>query len=104
MLYEALSYLCLSALLFLMYRKTQAKPRGRLIGLMLMWIFASRFFIEFVKENQVSFESSLPINMGQILSIPFIVLGFLAFSGQLLNWMPWLDGKIGDGSRISDDV
>jgi hypothetical protein len=30
--------------------------------------------------------------MGQILSIPFIILGLLAFSGKLLEWLPWLDG------------
>ncbi|MFN3694051.1 MAG: prolipoprotein diacylglyceryl transferase family protein, partial [Ignavibacterium sp.] len=41
----------------------------------LMLIFGFRFFVEFLKENQSAFESALPINMGQILSIPFILLG-----------------------------
>lgn len=94
MLYESLSYLLLAALLFLIYHKTSAKIRGQMTGLMLAWIFISRFLIEFVKENQVQFESNLPINMGQILSLPFIVLGVLAFSGKLLKWMPWLDGNV----------
>jgi hypothetical protein len=30
--------------------------------------------------------------MGQLLSIPFIILGLLAFSGKLMEWLPWLDG------------
>jgi prolipoprotein diacylglyceryltransferase len=38
-------------------------------------IFGFRFFIEFLKENQSAFESALPINMGQILSLPFVLLG-----------------------------
>ncbi len=41
-----------------------------------MAIFGSRFFIEFLKEPQVGFESGMAINMGQILSIPFIIAGF----------------------------
>jgi prolipoprotein diacylglyceryltransferase len=45
-----------------------------------MCIFGARFCIEFTKENQVAFESGLPINMGQILSVPLIALGaFLAW-------------------------
>lgn len=93
MLYEAISYLALFVVLYLMYFKTNAaQVRGRLIGLMLTWIFTARFFIEFVKENQVSFENELPLNMGQLLSIPFVIIGLLAFSGKLLEWFPWLDG------------
>jgi prolipoprotein diacylglyceryl transferase len=92
MLYEALSYLILTGLLLILYKVKEGKKRGQMIGLMLFWIFTSRFFIEFYKENQVAFENELPLNMGQILSIPFIILGLLAFSGRLLAWMPWLDG------------
>ncbi len=93
MLYEAASYLVLFVILYWMYFKTKApEVRGRLIGLMLTWIFTARFFIEFVKENQVGFENELPLNMGQLLSIPFIIVGILAFSGKLLEWFPWLDG------------
>jgi prolipoprotein diacylglyceryltransferase len=75
-----------------MYEKTEAKKRGQMIGLLFVWIFTARFFIEFFKENQVPFENDLPLNMGQLLSIPFIILGLLAFSGKLLEWLPWLDG------------
>ncbi|HET9237379.1 MAG TPA: prolipoprotein diacylglyceryl transferase [Oligoflexus sp.] len=88
MLYEALSYLTLSIVLYALYKKTRAQPEGRMIGLMFVWIFSSRFLLEYVKENQVAFETSMPINMGQILSLPFIVLGVLAFSGKLTRWMP----------------
>lgn len=92
MLYESLSYLLLFGLLYALYQKTKAKTKGQMIGLMFFWIFSSRFVIEFYKENQVSFENDLPLNMGQMLSIPFILLGLLAFSGKLLQWLPWLDG------------
>jgi prolipoprotein diacylglyceryltransferase len=92
MLYESASYLVLTGLLYLLYKKTEAKKRGQMIGLMFFWIFTSRFIIEFFKENQVPFENDLPLNMGQILSIPFIILGLVAFSGKLLEWLPWLDG------------
>lgn len=79
MLYESISYLVLAAVLFRTYEKKQGHPPGRMIGLLFIWIFTSRFFIEFVKENQVAFESQMALNMGQILSIPFIILGLLLF-------------------------
>lgn len=91
MLYESLSYLILFGVLLLIYKKTAGKNPGQMIGLLLVWIFTSRFFIEFVKENQVSFENDLPINMGQILSIPFIILGLVTLTGKIRLWMPWLD-------------
>jgi len=46
-----------------------------LISIFLIIVFTSRFFIEFVKEPQVAFESSMKLNMGQLLSIPFILAG-----------------------------
>ena len=48
-----------------------------MVGVLLILMFVARFMIEFVKENQVGFEDSLTINMGQILSIPFILLGLV---------------------------
>jgi prolipoprotein diacylglyceryltransferase len=75
-IYEAL--LCLVVFLWLwsLYKKGVALQRpGRLIGMFLIAIFAGRFVIEFLKEHQVDFEATLPIDMGQILSIPFIVGG-----------------------------
>ena len=46
-----------------------------LFGVAMIGIFLSRFFIEFCKERQVAFEDFLPLDMGQLLSIPFIILG-----------------------------
>jgi phosphatidylglycerol:prolipoprotein diacylglycerol transferase len=92
MLYEAGSYLLLFTILLFLYYKTKAADvRGRMIGLMFVWIFTARFFIEFVKENQVEFEQGMLLNMGQMLSVPFVLLGLLAFTGVLIRWLPWLD-------------
>jgi prolipoprotein diacylglyceryltransferase len=49
--------------------------KGFLFGLFLVLVFSVRFLIEFFKENQEVFENSLPINMGQILSVPFVIVG-----------------------------
>lgn len=75
-IYESLFYFLSFIILYSIYQKKSVtlKP-GFLFGLFLILIFGFRFFIEFLKENQSSFESALPINMGQILSIPFVLLG-----------------------------
>jgi prolipoprotein diacylglyceryl transferase len=82
-LYEAMACLVLCFLLFWMWnkRKTQT-PQGLLLGIFLIWVFGLRFVFEFFKENQVAFENELQFNMGQILSIPAILLGivFLAYA------------------------
>jgi len=76
-LYEALSSLVLFGILFLLWNKKKGStPLGSLTGIFLIWIFTLRFFYEFLKENQVSFEDQLSLNMGQILSIPAVLLGF----------------------------
>lgn len=75
-LYEALAYLCFFFLLLAIYRKHPKKVgTGLYFGLCLALIFTFRFFIEYTKEMQVDFEAGLPFNMGQMLSVPFIVLG-----------------------------
>jgi phosphatidylglycerol---prolipoprotein diacylglyceryl transferase len=75
-IYEALCYLIIFGILITIYYKKYPKiNQGFLIGLFLILLFSVRFFIEFFKENQVDFEKTLPINMGQILSIPFILAG-----------------------------
>lgn len=75
-LYEAFSYLLGYIILHVIYLRTNAKPKpGLLFGLFLIFIFATRFIIEFIKEPQVSFEVGMALNMGQLLSIPFIILG-----------------------------
>ena len=75
-LYEAIAYFVFFWVIFLIYRKYPKKVgTGLYFGLCLALIFTFRFFIEYTKEVQVDFEAGLPIDMGQILSIPFIALG-----------------------------
>lgn len=75
-LYEALCYLATFALMWWLYHKTDApRRRGLMFGVALICIFFTRFLIEFVKINQVSFEEGMNLNMGQWLSVPFVVLG-----------------------------
>ena len=77
-IYEALSYLLVFLLLIWIYYKTDGKPhRGILFSLFLILVFGMRFLIEFIKEDQVAFESGMALNMGQWLSIPFILMGVL---------------------------
>lgn len=77
-LYEAIFYFLIAGFLFLVSEKRKHIPApGFICGLGLCLIFIQRFLVEFLKENQVAFENELPINMGQILSIPVILLGLL---------------------------
>lgn len=77
-LYEALSYFLIFAVLLAFYRKNYQKMRdGFVFGVFMILLFTARFFIEFVKNDQVGFESGMTLNMGQILSIPFILAGVL---------------------------
>ncbi len=75
-LYEGGVYLLLFALLMWMYWKRNAQERpGLLFGVFMVVCFASRFLIEFVKNDQEAFEASMTFNMGQLLSIPFVLVG-----------------------------
>ncbi len=75
-IYEALAYLLIFIFIFLLYKKYTTKiEEGLLFGYFLVGIFGFRIFVEFFKENQETFESSLPLNMGQLLSIPLVILG-----------------------------
>ncbi|MGH7830784.1 MAG: prolipoprotein diacylglyceryl transferase, partial [Candidatus Binatia bacterium] len=77
MLYEAGVYFLIFCALYIAYWKTTiVQFPGRIFGTVLATCFSLRFLIEFVKENQVPFEQALPLNMGQLLSIPFILAGF----------------------------
>ncbi len=84
-LYEALCYIFVTAfILWLYYRKDLGRRRpGLLFGIAMIGIFVSRFFIEFCKERQVAFEDFLPLDMGQLLSIPFIILGVVMIAVAL---------------------
>lgn len=75
-IYEALSYLFIFILLYKLYYKAKGHPReGLLFGLFLILTFTMRFLIEFIKNDQVNFEKNMSLNMGQILSIPFVLAG-----------------------------
>ncbi len=75
-LYEALAYFLFFAIMVAMvlYKRKQYK-RGSYFGWCLTLIFSFRFLVEFLKENQVDFENSLTLNMGQLLSLPYVLLG-----------------------------
>jgi prolipoprotein diacylglyceryl transferase len=88
-LYEAIAYGILFAIMWTIYKKNNPVKTSALspqpsaltvgtgwyFGFCLTYIFTFRFFIEYTKEIQEAFEASLPLDMGQILSIPFIILG-----------------------------
>ncbi|MFP4089550.1 MAG: prolipoprotein diacylglyceryl transferase [Cyclobacteriaceae bacterium] len=75
-LYEAgTSLLICLLLLFIWFRLRSNTPEGLLLGLFLVLLFGLRFVHEFFKENQVEFEGELPLNMGQWLSIPLVIVG-----------------------------
>lgn len=87
-LYEAIAYAILFFIGWYIYRKKPQKVgTGFFFGLCLTYIFTARFFIEYTKEVQEAFEASLPLDMGQILSIPFIIIGILCMKGG--KWMKW---------------
>ena len=75
-LYESACYLALFVLLMWMYWKKNAERRpGLIFGVFFTVLFSCRFLIEFVKNPQVGFEANMTLNMGQLLSIPFIFIG-----------------------------
>ena len=75
-IYEALCYIICFVVLFLLYRNTKvAERKGFIFGAAMVGIFLSRFLIEFVKNTQEKFEDGMILDMGQWLSIPFILAG-----------------------------
>ena len=98
-LYEALAYFCFIFVMLFFYLRSKrgvqdngkmafhAKPVGSgfYFGLVLTLIFTFRFFIEYTKDIQVDFESGMLFNMGQLLSIPFVIIGVTCMRGG--KWM-----------------
>lgn len=75
-LYESISSFLIFLLLFFIWKRKKADtPPGLIFGIFLIILFGLRFVYEFFKENQVAFEDQLPLNMGQILSIPLVLAG-----------------------------
>ena len=83
-LYEAIAYFCFFFVLWYFWRKKpQLVGTSFFFGLDILLIFTFRFFIEYTKEGQEAFEEGLPFDMGQILSIPFILMG------AYFTWKGW---------------
>ncbi len=75
-LYEAISYFIIFAFMMVLYLKLRDRLKnGFFFGLGSVLFFNARFIIEFAKEDQVGFEGGMKFNMGQLLSLPFIVAG-----------------------------
>lgn len=95
-LYESLGYFVISFILYSFYRAKSRNPReGSILGLAFILGYGFRFFIEFLKENQSAFEDGMFLNMGQLLSIPFVLLGcwLLTQYPQRQLWLAWAFSK-----------
>jgi prolipoprotein diacylglyceryl transferase len=85
-IYEAICYLITFALcMWLYWKKDAQKKEGLIFGVFLTGIFLSRFFIEFLKNYQENFEADMWLNMGQLLSIPFIIAGIILIKLKIKN-------------------
>ena len=81
-LYEAIGYFWIGLFSLWLYKQWGQKTlEGRLLGIVMVMGFGYRLLLEMLKENQVGFEQQLPLNMGQLLSIPFILFGLYFATG-----------------------
>lgn len=88
-LYEAVCYLLIFGLLWMVFkRKGKTSSEGLLFGLFLVLVFTVRFALEFLKENQEAFENRLPLNMGQILSLPLVLTGLILICRSCISKSP----------------
>ena len=77
-LYESIGYLIIFIILFFIYKnKYKQLNDGFIFGLFLILLFTFRIIVEFFKENQTGFEEGMAFNMGQLLSVPFVILGVI---------------------------
>ena len=82
-LYEALAYALFFFIIYAVYRRRRDRVgTGYFFGLCITLVFTARFFIEYTKDIQVDFESGMPLDMGQLLSIPFIAIGLYCMFGR----------------------
>lgn len=86
-LYEAIAYFIIFIIGVVIYMKHREKVgTGFFFGFCLATIFTFRFFVEFLKKEQVDFEQGMLLDMGQILSIPFVIIGiYCMMGGRLLR-------------------
>jgi prolipoprotein diacylglyceryl transferase len=88
-LYEAAFYIITSIVLMRLYKVERFRnASGFLLGVFFIMVFTARFFIEFVKENQVAFEDSMSLNMGQLLSVPVVLTGVFLVLRAVKNSRP----------------
>lgn len=92
-LYEALSYAIFFIVIYVIYKKHPEKVgTGFFVGLCLTLVFSARFLIEFTKDIQEPFEAGLPLDMGQLLSIPLILIGIACMTNG--KWKKKLGAKV----------
>lgn len=92
-LYEAIAYFLIFIGIFSFYRRHKYRlPEGAIFGLCISSIFTARFILEFFKEAQAEFENNLVLSMGQLLSIPFVIIG-LIFTWRALKRLRASDKK-----------
>lgn len=92
-LYESLSVFLLFVLLYWLWKKYKsAIPKGLLFGIFVTALFTFRFFVEFLKEDQVAKEATMTLNIGQQLSIPLILAGLIILFRVWQNPKPALPG------------
>jgi prolipoprotein diacylglyceryl transferase len=85
-IYETLSYLATYGVVLYAYWKTKLRDRqGFIVGVFFVMVFLSRFLVEFIKEDQEAFEAGMALNMGQWLSIPFVLGGLFLMIRALKN-------------------
>ena len=102
-IYESLSYLIIFVVSLWYYlRKKGHFKSGSIFGWWLVALFGVRFLIEFVKNDQVDFEADMALNMGQLLSIPFIIGGF--FIAYLARNEKLLQGPFPKGERKTPGI
>jgi prolipoprotein diacylglyceryltransferase len=71
--------------MWMYFKKDMGNKPGTIFGVFLIGLFSSRFIIEYFKDIQVGFEDGMALNMGQILSIPFVLFGVYLLVNQLVT-------------------
>jgi len=93
-LYEAIAYFIIFGIMMILYRKMRDRLKnGFFFGLATVLFVTARFLIEFIKEDQVGFEDGMTLNMGQLLSLPYIVIGigFIIYGLMKTSKLPKAD-------------